>query len=607
MATPHRIPGFDDLTPIGRGGFGVVYRSPQQGFGRDVAIKVLSVDATQLDSVARRRFETETTTTGQLSTHPHIVTLHQTGLTEGGHPYLVMAYMTGGSLGQRLATEGPLSWDEATAIAIKIAGALGTAHRAGIIHRDVKPDNIMVDEFGAPVLGDFGIASVTSGDVSTMTATGKITGTVAYSPPELLDGGRPDELTDVFALAATTFALVVGHAPFVRPDDQSFTQVVARMMRDDAPSLEQFGVPGPVATAVARGLARSPEQRTPSVVRLGQDLQAARRTVGAGDVPMVLPKGSDQGTEQERTLALPPVAIPPVVTSPDQAPLTVTPTTPTTPVVANPPPVTPMTPDPRGQTTPSGSPDPYPSYAYESGTPAPVKRSRVPGWGTVVVSLLLLAALAGGGVYLALDRQDNSELEQAIAPAGGPAPTGTPSSAAQTSAPDSGPTATSTPPSTPTPPDEPTSPAPTTPPATPNPPPPDPPPPAGLPVDITADHPDAPALASVLGRWGAGINEGAYADAFDLYSPALRDRVTFTRFADGNSTSTISDARLLQVTEDGPRRRVIIRFQSNQSAELGPDGQTCSRWELRWTLIPAAGQDWLVDDVDASQGFPQSC
>ncbi len=97
------IPGFTDLTEIGRGGFGTVYRAPQPGFGRDVAIQVLDVTAARLDDRARRRFENETETTGRLSGHPHIVTLHHAGFTPEGRPYLVMAHLPGGSLGQRLA------------------------------------------------------------------------------------------------------------------------------------------------------------------------------------------------------------------------------------------------------------------------------------------------------------------------------------------------------------------------------------------------------------------------------------------------------------------------------------------------------------------------
>ncbi|HUG85123.1 MAG TPA: serine/threonine-protein kinase, partial [Euzebya sp.] len=543
------VPGFDSLAEIGRGGFGVVYRAPQPGFAREVAIKVLTVPSATLDERSRRRFETETATTGRLSGHPHIITLHQAGFTEAGQPYLVMAFMGGGSLGERLRTTGPISWQEATDIAVRIAGALATAHEAGIVHRDVKPDNILIDDFGAPVLSDFGIASVTSNEA--VTATGQITATVAFSPPEVLDGGRPGPLADVFALAATTFALITGHPPFSRPDDESFAQVIARMMREDAPDLGAHGVPPPVAAAIARGLARAPEARTHSIVALGQDLQAAQRQLGQPETAMVLPAGSAKGAADERTLALPvdlltdrldrpahgtdrPVeawdrtAQRPHPTAADPAPA---PTAALASARGGGPPA-----QDRLRTAPlhHQPADPGPHHH------APAGRRRH-GWAGVIVGLVLLAAVAAGAVTVALRAADQDRDTIAIGPTDGattaptatPQPTTEPATADPTGDPIGDPIGDPTADPTADPPSE----APTTPTQTPTPERP------GLPVTDLTDHPDGPALAATLGVWAEGINTADYQRAFNTYTPRLRDRVTFDRFRDGNVTSHISMPR----------------------------------------------------------------
>src|SRR5690349_21470294 len=143
------VPGCKDATEIGRGGFGVVYRARQPAISRTVAVKVLAADGLDVD--ARHRFEGEVRAMGRLGGHPHIVTVHQAGFTAGGNPYILMAYEDGGSLADR----GPAgSWPEAVAGGITIAGALESAHRAGLLHRDVTPRNILVSRYGEPKLAD---------------------------------------------------------------------------------------------------------------------------------------------------------------------------------------------------------------------------------------------------------------------------------------------------------------------------------------------------------------------------------------------------------------------------------------------------------------------
>ena len=618
------VPGFDDLTEIGRGGFGVVYRAPQQGFGRDVAIKVLTGASSRLDDRARRRFERETATTGQLSSHPHIVTLHQAGFTEDNRPYLVMAFHERGSLGDRLEASGPLPWQDVADIGVSLAGALATAHAAGIIHRDVKPDNVLLDDFGSPVLTDFGIASVTGPDTATLTSTGQMTMTVAFSPPEVLDGARPDERTDVFALAATLFALLVGHPPFVRPGDESVAQVIARMVREEPPDLVDNGVPQPLAQAIERALAKDPALRTPNAIAFGQQLQDAQRATGVAPSRMTLPEALDAGREAERTLALPglvlgtplhtdePVLGPAGAASGEPSPSDV----PTAPLASEPSfaPTTPLdrdgiTPsaDQRTPTqswpahaTPAGH---YPSQAASGYGPPPQQPTRGRSTaGAIVIGVLVGIIVLAGGVFAWL-QLGGDDTEVAVTD---PSDVATTTDPGPSDDPDPGPTLEPVATSAPTIPPAPPPPGPTGEPTVPPTVPPAPPPPPAPDVALLVDHPQGPAVAATLQQWHDGINLGDYGLAFDAYTVGLQQQVGFTQFSDGNQTSTILSPAVEAVASTGNGVDTTITFRSLQAAELGPDGQTCSDWRLRWRMVEVDGR-WLVDDVDALDGSPYAC
>ncbi|MCB1002703.1 MAG: protein kinase, partial [Acidimicrobiales bacterium] len=154
---PPRIDGFDDLTLIGRGGFGTVYRARQTRVDRVVAVKVL--DVVDVDEAARRRFERECQAMGRLSWHPHVVVLHDSGLCEeDSRPWLSMEYLPAGSFGDLVETRGALAWQDALARGVEVAGALGAAHGAGVLHRDLKPENLMLGSFGEVLVMDWGLA-----------------------------------------------------------------------------------------------------------------------------------------------------------------------------------------------------------------------------------------------------------------------------------------------------------------------------------------------------------------------------------------------------------------------------------------------------------------
>src|SRR6185295_13493057 len=162
---------------------------------------------------------------GRLSGHPHIVTIFQVGTTARGRPYIVMPCHDKGSLEALIRRHGPMDWSETLRIGVKLAGALEAAHRLGILHRDVKPGNILLTDYGEPALSDFGIARIAGGFETT---AGVVTGSPAVTAPEVVTGEPPSAAADVYGLGATLFAAVTGHAAFER---RSGEQVVAQFLR----------------------------------------------------------------------------------------------------------------------------------------------------------------------------------------------------------------------------------------------------------------------------------------------------------------------------------------------------------------------------------------
>lgn len=266
------ISGFDDVVEIGHGGFGVVYRCVQPLLDRAVAIKVLTgeLDPDNLD-----RFLREQRAMGRLSGHPHIVTIFQVGTTAGGRPYIVMPCHGKGSLEALIRRHGPMDWCETLRIGVKLAGALEAAHRAGILHRDVKPGNVLLTEYGEPQLTDFGIARIAGGF---QTRTGVIIGSPAFTAPEVLAGASPTPASDVYSLGATLFCMLTGHAAFER---RSGEQVVAQFLRitsQPIPDLREQGLPAEVAAVIERAMAQDASARPASAAAFGDELREIQRT-----------------------------------------------------------------------------------------------------------------------------------------------------------------------------------------------------------------------------------------------------------------------------------------------------------------------------------------
>ncbi len=269
------IAGLEDAVLVGRGGFATVYRAYQPAFRRTVAVKVVST--TQVDERTGERFQRECQALGLLSEHPSIVTVHDAGFLSDGRPYLVMAYMPEGSLQDRLHREGRLGWEEVTRIGVKMAGALDTAHHAGILHRDVKPLNVLMSQYGEPQLADFGIARVAGGPE---TSSGVITASLSYAPVEIVEGHKPTVRSDVYSLGATLHALLSGKAPHWRTGEESVAALLRRVMSDPAPDLRPMGIPEQLCAVVERAMAKDPSQRYASAADLGRALREVQEELG---------------------------------------------------------------------------------------------------------------------------------------------------------------------------------------------------------------------------------------------------------------------------------------------------------------------------------------
>jgi serine/threonine protein kinase len=254
---------------LGRGGMGAVYLAHELALDRDVAIKVLppeQADAPQL----RDRFRREARTAARLN-HPNIVPLLTFGEVNG-LVYFVMGYVAGESLASRLRREGPLASDEARTLLSEIVDALNYAHRQGIVHRDIKPDNILIDaESGSPRLTDFGIAKATFADAQ-LTSTGQLMGTPAYmSPEQVLGRTDVDGRSDLYSLGVAAYEMLSGRLPF---DAKNPMEGLTQRLTQQPPPLRAVApnVADDLAIAIDRCLQRDPANRWPDAKSLRFEL-----------------------------------------------------------------------------------------------------------------------------------------------------------------------------------------------------------------------------------------------------------------------------------------------------------------------------------------------
>ena len=260
--------GIDNIVEaqeIGRGGFSTVYAAIDTQFDRRVAVKVLRPLTKESD---RNRFERECKVMGRLSSNDGVVTVYNAGYTTYNEPYIVMALNEGGSLAELLTAAGPMDWKRACRFMIPIAGALAAAHEAQILHRDVKPENILVDGDRAR-LTDFGIARL--GDAGGSTST-NITATWLHTAPETFDNKR-DERSDIYSTASTLYCLIAGQAPFQDPRDESLNPLMRRLLDQEPPMLGATRVPATLDQYLQRCLAKDPGARPQTAQELADGLQ----------------------------------------------------------------------------------------------------------------------------------------------------------------------------------------------------------------------------------------------------------------------------------------------------------------------------------------------
>jgi serine/threonine protein kinase len=251
---------FTDITRLRSGRLATVYRAREIATQRTVALKVL--DSRDYPARVTEAFDREATVLSALGSHPNIVTLYRRLALTDGRPTLVLE-MCDGSLSGRL-----VSTPDALSIGIKIAGALESAHRGGVLHRDVRPENILLTSFGEPTLSDFGVATL---HLSAPQATALFEFATVHTAPELIEGGAVSPATDVYGLASTIYELVSGESAFHAYEGESTASVCLRILRDPVAPIVAPTVPLELSDVLLWGLAKDPNSRPPSVAWLADE------------------------------------------------------------------------------------------------------------------------------------------------------------------------------------------------------------------------------------------------------------------------------------------------------------------------------------------------
>ncbi|MET0297583.1 MAG: serine/threonine-protein kinase [Microbacterium sp.] len=284
-SAPPILPGLAYIRPLGSGGFADVFLYEQNMPRRDVAVKVLPSDVRDAD--LRRMFNAEADVLARLSAHPAIVTVYQAGISADGRPYIVMENCPD-SLARRYRIER-LPVAEVLAIGVRMASALESAHRAGVLHRDVKPSNILITTFGTPVLADFGISS----SLLRETADEVLAMSIPWSAPEVVAEQTAGTIaSEVWSLGATVYSLLAGHSPFERRDRGQNTkeQLRRRIARASYTDIPRTDVPASLQLVLAQAMSRDPAKRQPSAHAFAVALQTVQIEMGGSATPLEVPE-----------------------------------------------------------------------------------------------------------------------------------------------------------------------------------------------------------------------------------------------------------------------------------------------------------------------------
>jgi len=281
---------------VGRGGMSTVYRARDETLHRDVAVKILLPSLAQGDPAHVARFAREARAAAALR-HPAVVRIFDTGQDRGTH-FIVMEYLAGQSLDRLLADGRALEPDQAAGIASQVADALAAAHAAGILHRDVKPANVMIGPGGGVKVLDFGIAR--AGQDPTLTLPNFALGTAAYMSPERVTGGAGDERSDIYSLGCLLYAMLTGRPPFV---GESTLSVLHQQVHDRPVPPRGMGaqIAAPLEAVVLSMLAKDPAERPQSASEVAGRLSSPGR---AGALPATPPPVIYRPDRRRRLLAV---------------------------------------------------------------------------------------------------------------------------------------------------------------------------------------------------------------------------------------------------------------------------------------------------------------
>lgn len=282
-SSPPTLPGFSYVRVLGSGGFADVFLYEQNMPRRQVAVKVLLSEV--VTPVLRAQFQAEANVMAQLSAHPSVLTVYQASVSSDGRPYLVMELCS--PAGNRRYRGEPVPVPDVLRIGVKIASAIETAHRAGVLHRDVKPSNILMTAYGHPVLSDFGIASTLDERSS---AAGL---SVPWSAPEVVTGQTSGTIaSEIWSLGATLYSLLAGRSPFeVAGGENGTADLLARIQKAKPQPVGREDVPAALEALLRRSLSRKPEARQQSVLEFIRDLQAVEAELGLAQTSLEVAVG----------------------------------------------------------------------------------------------------------------------------------------------------------------------------------------------------------------------------------------------------------------------------------------------------------------------------